>query len=234
MRSRTASSSRRASSGSRPARSSIEPLRSAKSTVTCLRSPTRAAPEVRIFSARCCGVYFCGEAAAAAPSSRFPHSLQKRAPSGFTRPHPAHFTAKILLCRTRSNKIATGASPVDRVVSGRSSQPVPGEFDTLNGRPGPAATRSGLEPARLDPVLDELLTERIAVDAKDLCRPHLIAAGLPEHRTQQRLLDQADHEIVEVGAGVLAEAAHALRELALDDLLEGRVDGDRGRRRDRA
>src|SRR5262249_3313164 len=47
---------------------------------------------------------------------------------------------------------------------------------------GPAATRSGLEPPRLDPVLDEFLAERIAVDAEDLCRPHLIAAGLPEYR----------------------------------------------------
>ena len=46
----------RASSGSRSASSSIEPLRSAKSTVTCLRSPSRAALEVRIFSARCLGV----------------------------------------------------------------------------------------------------------------------------------------------------------------------------------
>ena len=36
--------------------SSIEPLRSAKSTVTCLRSPSRAPREVRIFSARYGGV----------------------------------------------------------------------------------------------------------------------------------------------------------------------------------
>jgi hypothetical protein len=33
-----------------------EPFRSAKSTVTCLRSPSSAAFEVRIFSARCFGV----------------------------------------------------------------------------------------------------------------------------------------------------------------------------------
>src|SRR6266511_30505 len=79
-----------ASSGSRSARSSIEPLRSAKSTVTCLRSPTRATPDVWIFSARCWGVYACGEALAAAPSSRFPHPLQKRAPPGFSCPHPGH------------------------------------------------------------------------------------------------------------------------------------------------
>jgi hypothetical protein len=48
--------------GSRSASSSIEPLRSAKSTVTCLRSPSRAAFEVRIFSARCFGVYESGAA----------------------------------------------------------------------------------------------------------------------------------------------------------------------------
>jgi class 3 adenylate cyclase len=52
----TGSRSFRASSGSRSARSSIEPLRSAKSTVTCLRSPSRALLEVMIFSARCLGV----------------------------------------------------------------------------------------------------------------------------------------------------------------------------------
>jgi pimeloyl-ACP methyl ester carboxylesterase len=46
----------RASSGSRSASSSIEPLRSANRTVTCLRSPSRAALDVRIFSARCFGV----------------------------------------------------------------------------------------------------------------------------------------------------------------------------------
>src|SRR3972149_843039 len=35
---------------------SMEPFRSANSTVTCLRSPSRAVLEVRIFSARCLGV----------------------------------------------------------------------------------------------------------------------------------------------------------------------------------
>src|SRR4030095_11590291 len=92
----------------------------------------------------------------------------------------------------------------------------------------------GLELARLDPVLDELLAERVAVDTEDLRGPNLSPPGLPEHRAEQRLLDQADHQVVEIGAGVLAETAHALRELALDDLLERRVDGHRGRRRDRA
>jgi hypothetical protein len=38
------------------ASSSMEPLRSAKRTVTCLRLPSRALLEVRIFSARCFGV----------------------------------------------------------------------------------------------------------------------------------------------------------------------------------
>ena len=39
-------------SGSRSRISSVEPLRSANRTVTCLRSPSRAVREVRIFSAR--------------------------------------------------------------------------------------------------------------------------------------------------------------------------------------
>jgi hypothetical protein len=34
----------------------MEPLRSAKRIVTCLRSPSRAAFEVKILSARCLGV----------------------------------------------------------------------------------------------------------------------------------------------------------------------------------
>ena len=41
-----------AASGSRSRISSVEPLRSANSTVTCLRSPSRALLGVRIFSAR--------------------------------------------------------------------------------------------------------------------------------------------------------------------------------------
>src|SRR5215510_6075986 len=40
----------------------MEPFRSAKSTVTCLRSPSRALLDVRIRSARCFGVYDSGEA----------------------------------------------------------------------------------------------------------------------------------------------------------------------------
>jgi hypothetical protein len=79
-------------------------------------------------------------------------------------------------------------------------------------RTGPDALAwLGLEPAGLEPVLDELLAERVAVDAEDLRRPHLIAAGLPEHRAQEGLLDQADHQIVETGAGVLAKAAPGAR-----------------------
>src|SRR4030095_2743868 len=58
----TGSRSFLASSGSRSASSSMEPLRSAKRTVTCFRSPSRAAFEVRIFSARCFGVYESGAA----------------------------------------------------------------------------------------------------------------------------------------------------------------------------
>src|SRR5439155_9713543 len=45
------------SSGSSCSASSIEPFTSAKSTVTCLRSPSSAPRARRIFSARCRGVY---------------------------------------------------------------------------------------------------------------------------------------------------------------------------------
>ncbi len=43
---------------------------------------------------------------------------------------------------------------------------------------------------------------------------------LAQHRPQERLLHEADDEVVEVGARLLAEAAHALHELALDDVLQ--------------
>ncbi len=56
IRSSTGSRIFRASSGSRSASSSVEPFMSANSTVTCLRSPSSAVFEVRIFSARCLGV----------------------------------------------------------------------------------------------------------------------------------------------------------------------------------
>jgi len=42
--------------GSVSSASSIEPFTSANNTVTCLRSPSRTACDVRIFSARCFGV----------------------------------------------------------------------------------------------------------------------------------------------------------------------------------
>jgi hypothetical protein len=42
--------------GSRSSMSSVEPWMSAKSTVTCLHSPSRSLCAVRIFSAKCLGV----------------------------------------------------------------------------------------------------------------------------------------------------------------------------------
>ena len=63
-RSSTRSRSLRASSGSRSARSSIEPLRSAKSTVTCLRSPSRAPPRDEDRSARWLGRVALGDGVA--------------------------------------------------------------------------------------------------------------------------------------------------------------------------
>src|SRR5262244_1385749 len=44
----------------------MEPLRSAKRTVTCLRSPSSAAFELMMRSARCFGVYDSGDANRAA------------------------------------------------------------------------------------------------------------------------------------------------------------------------
>src|SRR6266568_3383387 len=70
--------------------SSIEPFTSAKSTVTCLRSPSRAGREVRIFSARCLGVYERGSGAAASIEGsgiRWPHESQNFCPLSLGVPH---------------------------------------------------------------------------------------------------------------------------------------------------
>src|SRR5205823_331129 len=60
-----------------------------------------------------------------------------------------------------------------------------------------------------------------------MCGPHFCSMKI----AQERLLDEAEDQRVEVGARLLAEAADALDQLALDDLLERRVSGDRRRRR---
>src|SRR5216684_1952160 len=98
MCSRTGSRSLRASSGSRSASSSIEPLRSAKRTVTCLRSPSRALLEVRIFSARWLGVYACGElnfgsARVVNGTSDLPQPPQNLSLPSFEKPHDGHVEA---------------------------------------------------------------------------------------------------------------------------------------------
>src|SRR5262249_4527634 len=43
------------------------------------------------------------------------------------------------------------------------------------------AARASRNGVGIDPVLGELLAERVAVDAEDLSGAHLIALGLPEH-----------------------------------------------------
>src|SRR6266851_2218976 len=99
IRSRRGSRSLRASSGSRSASNSIEPLRSAKRTVTCLRSPSRALLEVWIFSARCFGVYEAGVvtffAVLAAAATACPHAKQNAAPAGSSVPHFAQASATL-------------------------------------------------------------------------------------------------------------------------------------------
>src|SRR5215471_204135 len=99
MRSSTGSRSFRASSGSRSASNSIDPFRSAKSTVTCLRSPSRALLEVRIFSARCLGVYASGDVnfgsvLAAAELSDLPHPPQNFSLPSLRKPQDEQVEAK--------------------------------------------------------------------------------------------------------------------------------------------
>src|SRR5215471_9084311 len=86
-------------SGSRRSASREESTMSQKTTVTCLRSPSRAALEVRIFSARCLGVYASGATArdAAAGGETFkaaPHPPQNFTPGSFEKPHEGQAWAK--------------------------------------------------------------------------------------------------------------------------------------------
>src|ERR1700730_7952340 len=73
----------------------MEPFRSAKRTVTCLRSPSRAAFEVRIFSARCFGVYDSGAAnlAVGPVRSGVAHWAQNLLSAGFAAPQDGQVAA---------------------------------------------------------------------------------------------------------------------------------------------
>src|SRR5215831_12837050 len=98
MCSRTGSRSLRASSGSRSASISIEPFKSAKRTVTCLRSPSRADFEVRIFSTRCLGVYVSGgpslpAGTAVESATNAPQPPQNFSLPSFTNPQDGHTSA---------------------------------------------------------------------------------------------------------------------------------------------
>ena len=99
------------SSGSRRSDMAVKPDTSVNITVTCLRSPSMALFDVRIFSARCRGVYAAGEAnrsgtladsgagvtgpvgavdPGAAELRRAPHSPQNFWPAGFSCWHAGH------------------------------------------------------------------------------------------------------------------------------------------------
>src|SRR5215467_14042923 len=82
------------SSGSTCSARSIEPFTSAKRTVTCLRSPSRALRDVRIFSARCFGVYEWGArslvVATAPPPREVRHFRQNFAPGEQLVPQDGH------------------------------------------------------------------------------------------------------------------------------------------------
>ena len=80
-------------SGSSASASSIEPFTSAKSTVTCLRSPSTAAFDWRILSARCLGVSR-GVGVGAVALTLAPHSPQNNSPISLAAPHDAHLMAK--------------------------------------------------------------------------------------------------------------------------------------------
>src|SRR5438132_4487034 len=85
-------------SGSSCSASVVKPATSANSTVTCLRSPSSALLEVRIFSARCLGVYVWGElnrgsTGLAVAVSDLPQPPQNFSPPSFRKPHERHAEA---------------------------------------------------------------------------------------------------------------------------------------------
>src|SRR5262245_11462819 len=80
----------------------MEPLRSAKRTVTCLRSPSSAAFELMMRSARCLGVYDSGDAnraagavGAAAAANAAPQLSQNLLPASTVAPHPGQTAANV-------------------------------------------------------------------------------------------------------------------------------------------
>src|SRR5207245_134729 len=98
------------SSGSSCSASSIEPFTSAKSTVTCLRSPSSAWRARRIFSARCLGVYARGSGCPEETSaSRRPHSPQNLTPGAFSKPQLEQRSEEPLMAPTSRD-----ASPARR------------------------------------------------------------------------------------------------------------------------
>src|SRR5262249_17208432 len=81
------------SSGSTCSARSIDPFTSAKSAVTCLRSPSSALRDVRIFSARCLGVYERGSGGGpgfVASESGPPHLPQNLIAGAFPKPQLEH------------------------------------------------------------------------------------------------------------------------------------------------
>src|SRR5262245_23133595 len=87
------------SSGSTCSDRSIDPFTSAKSTVTCLRSPSRAERDARILSARCFAVYERGskdtrvaDGRSEAPC-RSPHLRQNLAPGRLPAPHAGQLSS---------------------------------------------------------------------------------------------------------------------------------------------
>jgi hypothetical protein len=73
----------------------MDPFRSAKRTVTCFLSPSSAVLEVRMRSARCLGVYDCGElnfgSARVGEGTRdFPQPPQNFSFPSLLKPHAGH------------------------------------------------------------------------------------------------------------------------------------------------
>src|SRR5262245_54932065 len=78
------------------------------------------------------------------------------------------------------------------------------------GRQGQWRSFLGARRLRIDSVLGDLLAQGVAIDAQDLGGPDLIAPGLAENGAQQRLFDERENEVVELGAPHVAQPTYTL------------------------
>src|ERR1700761_2636804 len=87
------------------------------------------------------------------------------------------------------------SSSMPRSFSARANSTIPDLSETLS-----SARRTGVSnvPLLADPELFEFLAQGAAVDAENGCRAALVSLHVAHHHLEQRLLDLAHHQLVQV------------------------------------